>query len=211
MVVHIRAGGPGFREAARLMNGRMMKRAQVKAVNVAGKALRQKLMMELPKVIPTARKSFGIKARAAYRGQDDPNYRVAFNRAVEIGKIRAAAKRFELRSRGRGFAVGRFSVRTAGGKLVTFQAVSREGAGQKARLRLLKAGDLPERGLSGVVISSDFRKYDGLRGLEDQAIEDAADAIEAEIKAAWARARTSAASGGGFDMKDLGALARRIT
>lgn len=193
MAVQIHAGSAAFREVARLLNDkRLVKRLSIKAVNAAGSELRRSLASELPRVIAAPRTAFQIKARAAFRSQSEPAYRVSFQKQIELSRIKAAAKRFEKRAGRSGFATGRFTIRAAGGKALHFRAVSREGSGQKAKLQLLPAGPLPGRGLAGVSLSSDLRRYPGLAGLEDRAIETAADAMADAIEAALARARQRA-------------------
>ena len=129
-------------------NGGVTK-ARFRAANAAGKSLRGELAGILQSIAPAAKTAFRIRARAAHKSQRDPKYTITANRRIPVAQLRAAARQFEKKLRGK--SIQQLSIEIDGDK-VKFRAARKLGAGKDAQYELLKAGRLPARKVGGVII-----------------------------------------------------------
>ena len=141
------------REVERAFNragkGKGVARALNKGANAAGKVLRGELAGILQEIAPAAKTAFRIRARAAHESQKNPHYRLTANRKIPIAKLRAAARQFEKKLRGK--SIQELNIEIDGDK-IRFKAARKVGSGKDAQFELLKAGKLPARKVGGVII-----------------------------------------------------------
>lgn len=154
MTITITAG-PEWRELARRLGDKnLISAATIKAVNTAGKTLRQEMPEILTDIFSTTKAALKIRGRAAHKSQRrDPRYTLSFEQQIQIARLRAKARVFSKARRGH--AVGRFILRQPGGEKSYFSVVSREGKGRSSSFKLHAAGDLPERFIGGIRLPAD--------------------------------------------------------
>ena len=124
-------------------------KARNRAANAAGKSLRGELAGILQEIANAPKVAFRIRARAAHESQRDPKYTITANRKIPVSSLRAAARQFEKKLRGK--SIQELSIEIDGDK-VKFKSARKVGSGKDAQFELLKAGKLPARKVGGVII-----------------------------------------------------------
>ena len=139
----------------------------VRVTNAYGKELRGRVPGVLQSMIEAPKGAFGIKARAAHPSQQDPAYTIRVNRGVQISRLRAGARKLIAKAAASGGkAYGKFTLRGPDGKEHTFKAAAQIGKGRDLRIRLLRAGSLPERGLGAVPVPGRKLRRDAAKDLK---------------------------------------------
>ena len=187
MTVTIRPGLEWRSLARRLGDKKLISAATIKAVNTAGKTLRQEIPEILMEIFSAPAAALKIRGRAAHKTQRrDPRYTLSFDQAIQLARLRAKARVFSKARRGH--AVGRFILRQPGGEKSFFSAVSKEGKGRASAFKLHAAGDLPERFLGGIRLPADAlkpavsrRRFPALGKAIDRAGDNLADAMAEAI------------------------------
>ena len=111
MSVTIRPGPEWRHLARRIGDKKLISAATIKAVNTAGKTLRQEIPEILAEIFSTTKAALKIRGRAAHKTQRrDPRYTLSFDQAIQIARLRAKARVFSKARRGH--AVGRFILRS---------------------------------------------------------------------------------------------------
>ena len=150
MSIEIKFDSREFERAfRRLVDGKGVLKTRNKGANAAGKVLRGELAGILQKIAAAPKNAYRIRARAAHESQRDPAYRITANRKIPVARLRAAARKFVKKHGGK--SVGELSLEIDGDK-VRFKQVRKIGSGLSAKYELLKAGNLPERGVGGIII-----------------------------------------------------------
>lgn len=124
-------------------------KAGIRGANAAGKSLRGELAGILQSIANAPKVAFRIRARAAHESQRDPKYTITANRKIPVASLRAAARQFEKKLRGK--SIQALSIEIDGDK-VRFKSVRKTGSGKSAQFELLRAGKLPARKVGGVII-----------------------------------------------------------
>ena len=172
------------RSLSGLISAKGLDRIRRKAVNDVGSKIRKETRSLAGIVFGTSATALSVKAKAASPGSTNPAYRMWMARKIPVTKLKAAHRRTE-RGSGRTALV----IDTPTDDPIRFRSVRREGT----RFILLKAGELPERGLGGVFTNageafSDDR-YPDLNRLRKEAERDLPEAVATAINAHLAKAK----------------------
>ena len=168
-----------FKKLAKVLDGKPARRASIKGVNEAGKALRGDVPgIVTSQVVSTSKAALGMKARAASEKRSGRNamaYEIRFRGAVPVSKLRASARKFKKKGSG---DTGKLTLKfPGGGDGIEFQSAKKAGKG----FTLNRAGDLPERGVGDVGFRTRFRNSRQLKHRLAQAGKEAMAAVEKEL------------------------------
>ena len=165
---------------AKDLGGPAARKSIIKALNVAGRELRQDVPgIVLSDLVSTSKAALGMKSRAASerRARDPLSYQIRLKGAIEAAKLKADARKFK-RSKP-GDRVGSLRLRSPGlGADVNFRSAKKgEGRGYS----LTAAGPLPSRGVGPFGYREKFRESQRLKKRLKKAGEDVLKAFEVAL------------------------------
>ena len=168
-----------------LISKRGLQAIRRRAVNEIGSGLRKATRAIAPDLIGTSAAALSVQGRAASPGSDNPTYRLRMARKIPVIKMRAKNRKIS-RSRGR----ASLTIKLPNGKTISFRSIARDGS----RFRLLQAGPLPERDLSGIYVNpgtafADELGYPELVGLRKRAEKELSEVVAKHINQHFARRR----------------------
>ena len=153
-----------------------------RAVNKVGSKVRKETKSLAGVVFGTSAAALSVQGKAAAPSSSDTAYRLRMARKIPVAKLKAKHRKIS-RSRGR----TSLTIDTPTDDAIRFRSVRREGS----RFILLKAGELPERGVGGVFTNAGeaFERYPELAVLRKRAARDLPEAVATAINDHLAKAR----------------------
>ena len=170
------------RSLNKLIGPKGLDRIRRAAVNQVGASVRKETIALADSVFGTSAAALSVRGKAAPPGSDNPAYRLRLARKIPVAKLKAKHRKIS-RSRGR----TSLTIDTPTDDAIRFRSVRREGS----RFILLKAGELPERGVGGVYTNAGeaFERYPELAELRKRAARDLPEAVATAINDHMAKAR----------------------
>ena len=170
------------RSLSGLISAKGLDRIRRKAVNEVGSKIRKETRSLAGIVFGTSAAALSVQGKAASPGSTNPAYRLKIAAKIPIAKLKAKHRKV-TRDSGRTSLV----IDTPTDDPIRFRSVRREGS----RFILLKAGELPERGVGGVFTNAGdaFERYPELAVLRKRAARDLPEAVATAINNHLAKAR----------------------
>ena len=175
-----------FKKLAKALDGKPARRASIKGVNTAGKALRRDAApLIIDNVVSTSKAALGLRARAASEKRTGKNamaYEIRLVGAVPVSKLKASSRVVKKQPRK---GTSKLSLKFPGlGGDIDFKSVRKQPGGG---FELTAAGPLKARGLGPAGFRQRFRNSRQLKRRMAEAGKEAMAAFEKELLAALRR------------------------